>query len=180
MKWILYVAAGLLALLVLAVVVLLAVGGGRGEGRLVSTVEIAQPASVVFKWITEPPRLKSWIGWLVDIQMLTPDVGRVGSRHVWVMEDRNNNNQRMEIEVETTRVEPDRLLEVRLNVDAGFTGTVTYELQPMDPKRTHLTYRGTYRYDHWLAKLLEPVISRSAQQKLQEDLQRLKQLAEAE
>jgi uncharacterized protein YndB with AHSA1/START domain len=180
MKWILYVFAGLVGLVLLAVVVLLAIGGGRGEGRLVTTVEIAKPASVVFKWITEPPRLKSWIGWLVDIQMLTPEVGRVGSRHVWVMEDRNNNNQRMDIEVETTRVEPDRLLEVRLNVPAGFTGTVTYELQPMDANRTHLTYRGTYRYDHWLAKLLEPVISRSAQQKLQEDIQRLKQLAEAE
>ena len=35
-------------------------------------------------------------------------------------------------------------------------------------------------YEHWLAKLLEPVISRSAQQKLEEDLQRLKQQAEAE
>ena len=180
MKWVLYLLAGLAGLLVLAVIVLLAIGGGRGEGRFVKTIEIAQPASVVFKWITEPPRLKSWIGWMVDIQMLTPEVGRVGSRHLWVMEDRNNNNQRMEIEVQTTRVEPDRLLEVQLNVPAGFTGTVTYELQPMDQKRTLLSYRGTFRYQHWLAKLLEPVISRSAQQKLNEDLQRLKQLAEAE
>ena len=40
------------------------------------------------------------------------------------MEDRNNNNQRMDIQTEVTRVEPDRLLEVRLNVPAGFTGTV--------------------------------------------------------
>jgi uncharacterized protein YndB with AHSA1/START domain len=180
MKWILYVLAGVLGLVVVAVVVLLALGGARGQGRLVETVEIAQPAAVVFKWITEPPRLKSWIGWLVDIQMLTPEVGRVGSKHVWVMEDRNNNNQRMDIAVETTRVEPDRLLEVQLNVPSGFTGTVTYELQPMDQKRTLLMYRGTYQYQHWLAKLLEPVISRSAQQKLEEDLQRLKQLAEAE
>ena len=180
MKWILYVLAGLLALILLAVVILLAVGGGRGEGRFVKTIEIAQPANVVFQWITEPPRLKSWIGWLVDIRMLTPDIGRVGSRHVFVMEDRNNSNQRMDIDVETTRVERDRLLEVRMNVPGGFNGTVTYELQPMDQKRTHLTYRGTFRYEHWLAKLLEPVISRSAQQKLNEDLQRLKQLAEAE
>ncbi len=61
----------------------------------------------------------------------------------------------------------------------GFTGTVTYELQPLDASRTQLTYRAAFEYDHWLAKLLEPVINRSARQKSVEDLARLKQLAEA-
>jgi uncharacterized protein YndB with AHSA1/START domain len=179
MKWLLYVVVGLVALVGLAVLVLLALGGGRGQARHVATVEIARPAGVVFQWITEPQRLTSWVGWVVEIQALTKDNGVVGSRQLWVMEDRNNNNQRMEIQTEITRAEPDQLLETRLNVPEGFTGTVTYELQPIDASRTHLTYRATYHYQHWLAKLLEPVISRSAQQKLQEDLQRLKQQAEA-
>jgi uncharacterized protein YndB with AHSA1/START domain len=180
MKWILYVLAALAALVVLAIVVLIAIGGGRGESRLVRTNEISRPAGVVFKWISEPDRLKSWVGWVVEIQSLTPAPATVGSRTVWVMEDRNNNNQRMDIQTEVTRVEPDRLLETRLNVPMGFSGTVTYELQPIDANRTHLTYRAYYKFDHWLAKLLEPVISRSAQQKLNEDLDRLKQKAEAE
>ena len=96
------------------------------------------------------------------------------------MEDRNNNNQRMDIETEVTRHEPDRLLEARLNGPAAFTGTVTYELQPLDANRTRLVYRGSFQYEHWLAKLLEPIISRSAAQKLEEDLERLRQKAEAE
>jgi uncharacterized protein YndB with AHSA1/START domain len=180
MKWVLYVFAGLVGLVLLAVVVLLAIGGGRGESQLVHSVEIARPAPVVFAWISQPERLKSWIGWLVDVQPLTPSPIASGSRYVFVMEDRNNNNQRMDIQTEYTRFEADRLLEARLHVPDGFSGVVTYELQPMDSNRTHLTYRGTYHFEHWLAKLLEPVIARSAQQKLQEDLQRLKQKAEAE
>ena len=180
MKWLLYVMAGLVGIVVLAVVVLLALGGGRGEGTHETSVEIARPASVVFAWITEPDRVKSWVGWLIDINSLTPGKAGVGAREIWVMEDRNNNNQRMDIEAEVTRLETDRLLETRLNAPGGFTGTVTYELLPLDANRTRLVYRGTFKYEHWLAKLLEPVISRSAQHKLEEDLERLRQKAEAE
>ena len=180
MKWLLYGLAGVVGLLVLAVVVLLALGGGRGESRFETSVDIARPAPVVFAWITEPDRVKSWVGWLIDIRSLTPDRKGVGAREVWVMEDRNNNNQRMDIESEVTRHEPDRLLEARLNAGEGFTGTVTYDLQPLDAGRTRLTYRASYQFQHWLARLLEPVISRSAQHKLTEDLARLKQKAEAE
>ena len=180
MRWILYLLAGVVGLVVLAVIVLLVIGGARGDAQFVRSVEIARPAAVVFRWISEPERLKSWVGWLVEIQTLTPAPATVGARSVWVMEDRNNNNQRMDIHTEVTRVESDRLLETKIEAREGFTGIVTYELQPIDAQRTHLTYRASFQYHHWLAKLLEPVISRSANQKLQEDLQRLKQKAEAE
>ena len=104
----------------------------------------------------------------------------VGAKHLWVLEDRNNDNQRIEIASQVTRYEQDRLVETRVEAPAAFTGDVSYELQSMDANRTRLTYRALYRYDGLLAKLLEPVISRSAQRKLEEDLQRLKQRAEAE
>jgi uncharacterized protein YndB with AHSA1/START domain len=180
MKWIGYILAGVGAIALIAVVVLLALGGGRGHSRLVRTIEIDKPADVVYGWITEPPRLTACVGGLIDIRRDTADPLGVGSREVWIMEDRNNNNERMEIQAEYTRVEPSRLVEARLNVPDGFTGTVIYELQPIDANRTHLTYRSEYQFEHWLAKLLEPVISRSAQQKLNEDLDRMKQKAEAE
>lgn len=180
MKWILYGAGGVLALLLLAIISLLAVGGFRGESRLERSIEIARPAGAVFRWIREPERVKSWLGWLVEIRELTPGRDGVGAREIWVMEDRNNNNQRMDIETEVTRHEPDRLLETRLHARDGFTGVVTYELEPLDARRTRLVYRGDYKYEHWLARLLGPIITRSADQKLVADLERLKQRAEAE
>ncbi len=66
----------------LANVVLLAMGGGRGESRLVAGVEIARPANVVFTWITEPERVKSWVGWLVEIKSVTPHTAGIGARQV--------------------------------------------------------------------------------------------------
>jgi uncharacterized protein YndB with AHSA1/START domain len=178
MKWVLYILAGLGGLLVLAVATLIALGSRSSAGRFETTVEIAQPAPVVFEWISEPARLKAWVGWLIDVQQVTPGTG-VGSREVWVMEDRNNNNQRMDIATEITKHEPDRVLEARVSAAEGFTGEVRYELESADSSKTRLTYTANYKFDHWLAKLLEPVISRSAQQKLEEDLKRLKQQVEA-
>lgn len=180
MKWVLYALAAVVGVVLLAVIGLLIVGGGRGESTLATTVEIDRPAPVVFDWITEPPRVKSWLGWLVEIQPQTPGVEGVGAREVWVMEDRNNNNQLMNIQVATTRYDRDRLLAVDVSAQEGFKGTVTYELTPVSDGRTRLSYRGDYQFEHWLAKLLSPIITRSAQQKLEEDLARLKQLAEAE
>jgi uncharacterized protein YndB with AHSA1/START domain len=180
MKWLLYALVAVVGVVMLAVLVLLMLGGGRGDSRLQASIEISRPADVVFDWITEPARVQSWVGWLVEIQSLTPGDHTVGSREVWVMEDRNNNNQRMEIQSEIIRFEKDRTLATRVHTPGGFEGTVSYALEPIGADRTRLQYLGDYRFEHWLAKLLEPVISRSAQQKLEEDLARLKQLAEAE
>jgi uncharacterized protein YndB with AHSA1/START domain len=179
MKWLLYALAAVGGFLVICLIVLLFLGGFRGESRLVASVDIARPPDAVFPWLSQPEKLKSWVGWMVDVRTLTPDRTGVGTRQVWVMEDRNNNNMRMDIASEITRADPDRLLEARVSAAEGFTGEVRYELEPMDTNKTRLTYRATYKFEHWLAKLLEPLISRSAQQKLEEDLKRLKQQVEA-
>jgi uncharacterized protein YndB with AHSA1/START domain len=180
MRWLLYLLAAGIGLVVLAVVVLLALGARSSAGQFETSIEIDRPAPVVFSFLTQPERIKSWMGWLVEIRSLSPGDRGVGARDVWVMEDRNNNNQRMDIEVETTRLDSDRVLEATLTVPMGFTGRVSYELQPLDARRTRLTYRAWFKYEHWLARLMEPIISRSAAQKLEEDLLRLKQKAEAE
>jgi uncharacterized membrane protein len=179
MKWILYVGGSIVALLVLAVVILLVLGA-RSEQRIASSIEIDRPADTVFRWVSEPPRLRSWIGWLVEIRDVTPQQGQVGARQVWVMEDRNNNNARMEIAAEITTWQPGRALNARLNAPGAFTGAVDYGLEALGPNRTRLNYAMSYEYEHWLARLLEPIIARSARQKLEEDLARLKQRAETE
>ncbi len=180
MRWVKYLLLSIVAAIGLGVIVLLFLGGARGQSRLVASIDIAQPVGRVFAWVSEPEKIKSWVSWMVDVRDLTPGRTGPGARQVWVMEDRNNGNQRMDIESEVVRYEPGRLLESRLNSPEGFTGEVRYELEPVDAHRTRLTYRANYQFEHWLARLLEPIISRSAQQKLEDDLARLKQQAEAE
>jgi uncharacterized protein YndB with AHSA1/START domain len=179
MRWLLYLVAAVGGLLVTAVVALLVARGGRGDGRIEAAVDISQPRDVVFAWITEPEHLKSWVGWLVEVRPATPDQNGVGTRQIWIMEDRNNNNQRMEIQSEVIVYRRPEQVQTRLNAPEGFTGTVDYRLEAVAPNRTRLTYTASYQYLHWFAKLLGPLISRSAQQKLEADLARLKQHVEA-
>ena len=54
-----YILAGLGGLLVLTVATLVALGSRSSAGRFETTVEIAQPAPVVFERISEPARLKA-------------------------------------------------------------------------------------------------------------------------
>ena len=179
MKWLLYLGSGLLGLLGVAVVILLVLGA-NSDKRIGGSVDIARPPDVVFGWVTEPQRLKSWIGWLLEIQNVTAEQRRVGARQVWVMEDRNNNNQRMHIESELVSYRPHQHVNARLKAPGAFTGSVDYALEPLGTDRTRLNYVMTYEYEHWFAKLLEPLIAISAQQKLEEDLARLKHKAETE
>jgi uncharacterized membrane protein len=180
MKWLKYLLAAIGGVMAILLIVLLFLGGGRGLARHVHSIDIDKPADTVFGWVSRPEKLKSWVGWLVDIRDLTPDRIGVGAKQVWVMEDRNNGHKRIDIDCEVTGYEPGRMLESRLHAPEEFTGDVRYELEPMAASRTRLTYRGSFKYEHWLAKLLEPVISRSAQHKLEDDMARLKQQIEAE
>jgi uncharacterized protein YndB with AHSA1/START domain len=174
-----YALVGVVALLVLAIAVLL-IMGARSDHQIAASVEIARPADVVFTWITDPPRLQSWVGWLVEVRNMTPQQAQVGARQLWVMEDRNDNNQRMDIQTEYVTYLPNQNLNARLNSPGAFTGSVDYRLEPIGSDRTRLSYTMAYEYDNWFVRLLEPLIAMSAQQKLEEDLARLKEQAESE
>lgn len=176
MKWVRYAGLGLSASLLVGIATLWMLS--HGNSRLEAHVEIEQPPEVVFTWVTEPERVKRWLGWLKEIRPVTPQQDVVGARQIWVMEDRNNGNQLMEIDTELVSYDEPRSVTSRLTAAEGFTGTVSYDLQPVGAERTRVRYVGSYEFEHWLAKLLEPVITRSAQQKLEEDLARLKREAE--
>ncbi len=148
MKWLLYALAGIGAIIGIGLIILLMLGGLRGESRHVASVDIAKPAATVFTWISDPVKMKSWM--------------------------------RRDVASQVMRSEPDRVVETRVEAPAEFTGDVIYELQPLDANRTRLSCRASIHYRRWMAKLFEPIISRSAQKQFEDDLQRLKQQAEAE
>jgi len=168
-KWLIRGAVGLLSLIGGAVLVLLAMGA-RSDKKLHSAVEIAKPAGDVRPWLTEPEKLKAWVGWLLEVR-------REGDREIWVVEDRNNNNARMEIVAYDMREEPGRLY-TKVKVDGAFHGWSEFRWTEAGG-RTKLEQTGEYEYESWFAKLLEPLITREATKKQLEDLERLKSLIEA-
>ena len=174
MKWIFRVFVFVLGLILLAAGVLLAMGSRPGANMLSVRVEINKPPEAVWKYVADPATPKEWVSWLVEVRQLTPGAQPVGSKEVWVMEDRNNGNARMEILSETTRFEPHRRMDVRLSSPGEFSGEVAYLFEDLGGGRTALTQEGTYLFESWFARLMAPVVMPSARSKLVGDIERLK------
>lgn len=174
MKWLRYGALTLAALIVLAMLVLLALGQRQDANRLAGSIEIARPPKDIWPWLTEPEKMKSWIGWLVEVRRLTPPPDGVGSKAVWVMEDRNNHNEKMEIADEVVEYDPPRRIKVRFSSVEGFDGEGVFTLTELGNRRTRVDQVGEYRFHQWWVKLLVPMIMPSARTKAVEDMQRLK------
>ncbi len=171
---------GLLLLVVLAVLVLFLVGRRPSAGRIAHAVDLPAPPEAVWPWLTEPERLKQWVGWLVAVEPLSPgDANGLGARERLVMDDPNM-KQQVTMEATTTEIERPRRLAVEISAPMGFDGTVTYSLVETPPGTTRLTYDRRFRYHHWLVALMEPLVTPQAKKKLVDDLERLRGLVTAE
>jgi uncharacterized protein (TIGR03067 family) len=167
MKWVLRVLMGIAAVLVLAGATLWGMGLRKDAGVMHASIEIARPPVVVWRWITDSDKLKAWVGWLVEIR-------EVGPHHdVWVMEDRNNGNARVEIDGTSTLEDAPRRLEAHTVTAGQFEGDESFLLTDLGG-RTRLEMVSSFHFSHWFARLMEPVISYEAHAKMVDDLARLK------
>jgi hypothetical protein len=89
------------------------------------------------------------------------------------------NDQRVEIEGEVTAWEPAHLSTMALESPGMFSGYGTYELIDLGDGRTRVEYVSEFRMHHWVARLLEPVVTAQARKKAVDDLARLKERIEA-
>ena len=114
---------------------------------------------------------------LVCVTVSLPKSG-VGSKALWVMEDRDHNNQKMEIADEVVEYDPPRRIKVRFSSAEGFDGDGVFTLTDLGNGRTRVDQVGEYRFHQWMAKLFLPLIMHSAGSKAVEDMQRLKSKVE--
>ena len=120
------------------------------------------------------------MSWLLEIRSADPGREGVGTRRVWVMEDRNNNNQKMEIVAVVQEWDPPKTLTLSLDAPGGFRGRQTYRLTGVGDGRTQVEIDSRYQFDNWLAKLLEPLITPSANAKMARDVAELKRMVESQ
>jgi uncharacterized protein YndB with AHSA1/START domain len=177
MKILKYAVISVFALVGLCVLALLAIGGLRGTALLQSDVVIAKPPSQVYPWIAEGDRLKQWVSWLVEVRPLTPGITGAGSKEVWVMDDPNM-GERIEITGEVVAADAPRLRQAKMRMPDAFSGVITYQLTDIGGS-TRLQFTSSYEFESWFARLLAPIVTRQAQQKMISDVATLKRLAEA-
>ncbi|MGJ5815097.1 SRPBCC family protein [Paludibaculum fermentans] len=178
MKWVLYIGGGLLGVLLLAVVILMGLGLRSDAGRMQASVVVRRSPVDVWPWLTESGKLKAWVGWLIEVREESPGAHGIGSRSVWVMEDRNNNNQKLEIVNEVCEWVPARRLATHAGFQNMFSTDAAYVLTDLGDGGTRIESDTRVHYGHPLAKVFEPLITWQAGKKTVEDLGRWKSLAE--
>jgi len=174
-----FIVLGCIAGFVVLVVGGLYVAGRRGNGAAHETsVEIATTAARVWPFLIEPDRVKQWVGGLETVESLTPEKGvEVGARDRLVV---RVNGEAHELFAELTHVEEGVSIAQHLtqsgpmawHEDARFT------IVPVDEQRVRFVVNASYTYTTLLGTILEPLIRIAATKKLNEDLAKLKALAE--
>jgi len=178
MKWV-WLSLKALGLLLLVIAGGLWLAGRRASaGHLHSEIEVKRPAAEVWDWVSEPEKMKQWVSWLVDVRTDDMGHGGVGVKRVLVMRDENNGGQLMEIQGTCTEYTPPNLLRMNLVVPGAFDGTQAYRVTDLGNGSSRLEIDSQFHFGNPFAKLMEPVITPSAQKKMRRDIARLKQLAE--
>jgi uncharacterized protein YndB with AHSA1/START domain len=139
------------------------------------TIEIARPPATVFPYLTEPERLKQWVGGLTTFEAVDGESAQVGaqSRQIMVIRGRE-----WKLDGELTALEPDRLVRARME-GKGFKARTSYVLEPVE-SGTRLTATVESELSLLVARLFGGLVGREAQRKLRADLARLEALVESE
>ena len=174
MKWVKIAGLVLGVLIVVPVVAVAIAGAGQDSNRLAASIVIHQKPEAIWPWLYKPDKVKQWVSWLVEIRGERDGEPAVGQSAVWVMEDRNNGNARMEIKGTVEAVEPNRRIAVKLSATEGFSGNTVYTLTPQADGSTKLESDSRYRFDNGFARFMTPVICWQAKKKMLSDLEQLR------
>jgi uncharacterized membrane protein len=178
MKWVVRGLLGLVVIVLVALTALFVASQREGAARMEGRITINRPAREVWPWLVQGEKLTQWVSWLVKVEDEGGPFDAKGSRQVWTMEDRNNNNQLMKIRGVAEVVAPPHELAVKVSAAEGFSGVNRYELKETGAG-TEVHMVADYDFDNWAAKLLVPLIMSQAREKFAGDLARLKEKAEA-
>ncbi len=138
------------------------------------SVEIAAAPAEVFPWLAASDRRCEWMSALTESEPLTEGSPGIGSRFRDVFEDLG---QRVELEAEIVELDPPHAMTVQL-VSKVFDATSSQRLEELEGGRTRLIAVIDTEYKQRAARIAAPVVTRHAQKRLEQDLERLKELVE--
>ena len=147
--------------------------GFQGVGRTQATITLEQDPDAVYPWVYEPDKKKQWMNGLSEVNNIPSGEPTIGNK--WQEKYIYADGSQV-YEAEIIALLKNRLLIIRYSASTFFTET-SYELENTDGI-TSLTVKQTTRYRNFLDKVKEPLITRSAQIGLEDDLKKLKMLIE--
>ena len=133
------------------------------------TVEIPRPPAEVFPWLLEEDKVPRWTGHLETYQRLDDGALGRGSRVRQVLDV---SGRRIDVELEITSYDPPSGAETRFSTN-GIEVVNAYALEPAGAG-TRLTQSVDARPSGLTARLLVPVVQPRLEEKLTQDLERLR------
>ena len=134
------------------------------------TVEIPQPPAAVFPWLLEEDNVPRWTGHLTAYERLDDGEMGTGSRVRQVLDI---SGRTIDVELEVTAYEPATGAQTRFSTN-GIEVVSTYALEAAGAG-TRLTQSIEAKPGGLTARLLVPVVQPRLEQKLTEDLERLRE-----
>lgn len=178
-KWTKIVLLVLAAVILLPVIGLAIAGAMPDSNHMLVSVVIQRKPEEVWPWLYRKEHVMKWVSWLVEMREDSAGDPYVGKSGVWVMEDENNNNERVEFTGTVQAVDPYRRLNIKLDAPGGFQGTTEYRLTALPDGSTRFDSDSRYVFESAFARFMAPLIYWQARKKMAGDMERLKELIEA-
>jgi uncharacterized protein YndB with AHSA1/START domain len=134
------------------------------------TVELARPPAEVFPWLLEQDKVPQWTGHLRTYEQLGDGALAIGSRVRQVLEV---SGRTFDVQLEITRYDPPHGAETRFSTN-GIDLVNDYRLEP-NGAGTRLTQSIEAKPTSLTARMIVPVVQPRLEQKLTEDLERLRE-----
>jgi uncharacterized protein YndB with AHSA1/START domain len=134
------------------------------------TVEIPRPPAEVFPWLLEADRVPRWTGHLETYERLDDGALGSGSRLRQVLDV---SGRRIDVQLEVTRYEPPHGAQTRFSTN-GIDVVSDYALEPT-ASGTRLTQSIDAKPTSLSARMIVPIVQPRLEQKLTEDLERLRE-----
>lgn len=137
--------------------------------RFSHTVEIPRPPAEVFPWLLEADKVPVWTGHLETYERLDDGALARGSRMRQVLDV---SGRRIDVELEVTRYDPPNGAETRFSTN-GIEVVNAYRLDAAGTG-TRLTQSVDAKPSGLAARLLVPVVQPRLEEKVTQDLERLR------
>lgn len=152
------------------------ISGGKKQ-EYSAAIQIEASPDVVFAYLTEPEKHKSWITGLAHVERLESNTDENGHpKRVTTQRVVSLDGKESRFEDEVIRFEPGEFLTVRSSrIDRVITSI--YLLEPRD-SQTYFTYR-VIKLNRGIKRLLAPLSSDKTQGQVDDDIRKLKQTVES-
>ena len=143
--------------------------------RCESTITVAKPPAELFPWLVDADKVPRWMTGLEVYEPLEPGPLGVGSR---IRQELSVSGQQLRFELEVARLDPPHAAVLRFE-GSGFKAANEY-LVTAAGSASNVTWVISGDTTSFKARLIAPMVQAKLQEKLDNDLARLRALLEGE